>query len=100
MRIRRWLWGAAALIALMGAEPLDEGEFHCEEAVKHLEDCCPGFNTYLVSCVAGRGCDNTRPDIDDPLATQVRDESCDELRAAGACEAPPKSPKPANESQP
>ncbi len=94
----RWLpraLGLAGLVLLSGASPIDGGELHCEEAVRHLADCCHAPLDSLYHCTAGRGCDDTRPDLDDPLATDVRDQSCDQLVASGACETPPMSPKPA-----
>jgi hypothetical protein len=92
------LLGGVMLLFLGGATPIDEGELHCEEAVRHLADCCRTDLDQAYSCTAGRGCDTGRPDLDDPLATEVRDQSCEELVASGACESPPHSPPPPKSS--
>jgi hypothetical protein len=88
----RSLLAGVSLFALMGVEGLDAGEFHCEEAVKHLVDCCGAETVRSTSCVAGRGCDTARPAIDDPLASEVRDLTCDEITARGWCDQAPRSP--------
>lgn len=93
MRLAPGILALAAAALLSGATLIDQGELHCEEAVNHLADCCHG-PVGVYSCTAGRGCDEGRPDLDDPLATTIRDESCDELVASGACQRPPKSPEP------
>src|SRR6185503_7067961 len=80
----------ASLLFLGGADLIEKSELHCEEAVHHLSDCCHNAIADRYSCTAGRGCDDTRPDLDDPLATEIRGESCDRLVASGACENPPK----------
>lgn len=94
MRPAHTVLAVAALFFLGGATFIDPGEVHCEEAVNHLDDCCHAPINRDYSCTAGRGCDPGRPDLDDPLATQIRDESCAQLVASGACEMPPKSPVP------
>jgi hypothetical protein len=95
-RRSKWLRALLAIggvIALTGAEGLDPGEIHCEEAVKHLSDCChQSFPAY--DCTAERGCGNRHPDLDDPQASQVRDTSCEDLIAQGACASPPMTPQP------
>src|SRR4051812_21798924 len=94
MRFSRATLVVASVLLLGATSPLDEGELHCEEAVRHLADCCHASIDSVYSCTAGRGCDDPRPDLDDPLASEVRDQSCDELVASGACQTPPMSPKP------
>lgn len=96
MRLGPGLLALAAAVLLSGATLIDQGEVHCEEAVTHLDDCCHAAVGFY-SCTAGRGCDSGRPDLDDPLATTIRDESCAELVASGACQMPPKSPAPTPE---
>jgi hypothetical protein len=102
MKRKRWLRAGLAVlgvIALTGAEQLDPGEIHCEEAVKHLAECC-GESFQFYDCTAGRGCDGKRPDLDDPLASNVRDSSCEQLIAQGACMVPPRSPRDAGPTPP
>jgi hypothetical protein len=93
MRAFRVALAVAGVLVLTAAEGLDEGELHCEEAVQHLSDCCHlSFPSY--DCEAGRGCDDTRPNLDDPLATDVRDTSCDQVVGRGWCQMPPNGPVP------
>lgn len=80
---------AALLFVLGGAEGFDEDELACEDAVAHLIDCCPDdAPARAVSCYAGRGCDETRPQLSNPRASCLRDADCDALYASGACEQP------------
>jgi hypothetical protein len=78
----------ATLVLLGGAAPIDKEELECEEAVKHLLDCC-GDNdgaVRMVRCFVGRACeDQTRPDLSGPQSVCLRDESCAALLASGAC---------------
>ncbi len=76
-----------ACALLTGAEFVDEGELHCDEAVTHLSNCCA--MPFTLSCQAGRGCSHTRPAIDDPRATELRDSSCQEIIDNGWCTQPP-----------
>ena len=82
----------AALLSLTllgGAEGIDKGELECEEAVKHLLDCCPNdAPARTISCYEGRYCDNAHPDLPGPQARCLRDASCDDLFASGACAEP------------
>jgi hypothetical protein len=93
MRLRRACSTLLAFVAvafLMGSDGLDEEEYHCEEAVKHLLDCCPGFSRESVSCYAYRGgCDGDKPpDLVDDRAVCLRDASCQALVQSGACASP------------
>lgn len=86
---RRLFLIPTALLSLMllgGAEGIDKGELECEEAVKHLLDCCPSdAPAHQVSCYAGRDCDSTRPQLSGPQSRCIRDASCDDLFASGVC---------------
>ena len=88
-------WATVLPVALLtlallgGAEGIDEDELHCEEAVKHLLDCCPNDATISrISCYAGRGCETNTPELGPAQSVCLRDESCDDLYASGACDAP------------
>ena len=89
---RRLLTVPAALLSLMllgGAEGIDKSELECEEAVKHLMDCCPSdAPARLVDCYAGRVCDNRPPDISPARSQCLLAASCDDLYTSGACDAP------------
>jgi hypothetical protein len=94
LRAGRWLLSLAlagiSLTTLTGEIGFREDELRCEEAKKHLEDCC-GLTSISVSCVyIPGGCDSdpVYPAIDVPTATCLRNTSCQALRAAGACAAP------------
>ena len=78
-----------ALALLGGAEGIDKSELECEEAVQHLIDCCPDHApAKQVDCYTGRGCDDRPPDLLQPQSICLRDASCDDLYARGACSAP------------
>jgi hypothetical protein len=92
VRRRRLVTVPAALLSLLllgGAEGVDKSELECEEAVKHLIDCCPSdAQAKLVDCYAGRVCDNRRPDLSSAQSACITGASCDDLFASGACDAP------------
>ncbi|MDB4964499.1 MAG: hypothetical protein JWN44_188 [Myxococcales bacterium] len=78
-----------SLTLLGGAEGIDKGELECEEAVKHLLDCCPNDGPIkMISCYEGRFCDHASPDLSGATSRCMRDASCDDLYASGACDAP------------
>ncbi len=81
---------ALLTVALLGgAEGIDKGELECEEAVKHLIDCCPNDAVpKAIDCYVGRGCDDHAADLTPAQSVCLRDSSCDDLYASGACNAP------------
>jgi hypothetical protein len=77
------------LLGGFAGEGIDKGELECEEAVKHLIDCCPDDSAIRqVSCYVSRYCGSTTPELPGPQARCLRDSSCDDLYASGACSAP------------
>jgi hypothetical protein len=67
----------------------------CEEAVAHLEKCCPNFDTTRVACTfyysydEGCGTSTTRrtdPAFDKEESRCIRNTTCDALVAQGVCE--------------
>lgn len=84
-RLSRWLisltLALGALSTLTASDGIREDELRCEEAKKHLMDCC-GASFVDVDChyYAG-GCDEapTPPQLDVQAATCIRDASCDEI---------------------
>jgi hypothetical protein len=82
----------AALLSLMllgGSIGIDKGELECEEAVKHLIDCCPDdAPARKINCYVERYCDKHPAELGPEQARCLRDRSCDDLYASGACEAP------------
>lgn len=73
----------------MGATPVYQDEFACEEALHKLSECC-GPDTPLgnVSCYRGRGCETANPDISQQRSDRIRAMSCDEIFRAGFCTDP------------
>jgi hypothetical protein len=66
-----------------------EDEFVCEDAVAHLQSCCPGFTGSNVDCTyqsqGGCGSPPIYPEISTDQASCIRNKSCDQLRAGGDC---------------
>jgi hypothetical protein len=89
-RTRLGLTLAVGLLLLSGSAGIDPGELTCEDAVKHLLDCCGDGNSAVrnVSCYEERGCGDARPELDPELASCLRQASCEELYASGACADP------------
>ena len=80
---------ATSFLLLSGQALIDPGELECEEAVKHLQDCCGATAGIAnVSCYAERGCGSSVPALDPNRAVCLRDASCETLRASGACANP------------
>src|SRR5437868_14759495 len=88
-RLRRGLGLAVLLLSAGGLEVLDTEEVRCEEAVKHIAECCPGFNVTLVEC--GGAC--ASPDLDEPTSSGVLQMSCAAVRDHGYCKMWPLPPK-------
>jgi len=65
---------------------LNKEELACEEAVAHLEECCPGFQSSRVRCIdEDRGCVSQRPDITVEMSRCIRSEECGALVTYGIC---------------
>lgn len=89
MRLRLGLLLVTAFMLLSAEFSFDEGELECEEAVKHLTDCCGDVPAVRnITCYAERGCGNASPELDPGLAVCLRDASCDDVIAAHACNDP------------
>jgi hypothetical protein len=82
----------AMSIALFFAcgDALNQEELDCEEAVAHLEECCPGFDSSQIVCVhEQQGCilgSTTHPAIERDQTTCIRHESCNALVSSGVCD--------------
>src|SRR6187455_3112545 len=91
----RLLLGAVASLAVTGPScgQLTETELHCEEALAHLHECCPGFRPNEFACVKeeaeGCGC-GREADLDLAISKQVLDLECDDLAAGNWCALQPK----------
>jgi hypothetical protein len=89
----RWGWRGGLTVALLvgvllGCTGIREDEFVCEDAVSHLQQCCPGFVAGNVDCsYEPAGCEENPvyPEISISESTCIRGESCNELRSTGVC---------------
>jgi hypothetical protein len=73
----------------MGASPVYQDEFACEEAIEKLSECCdPDEGWSRLSCYRGRDCDSREPDISQGRSERIRELSCDEIARAGYCQQP------------
>ena len=78
-----------ALVLGVSCNGFHEDELACEQAVAHLDTCCPEVaRTIRCEFVQGSGgCDgaayvpSTYPDLDTYESKCLRKKSCDELRA-------------------
>jgi hypothetical protein len=78
---------ALALLSLVASGGLREDEIDCEEAVAHLDECCPGFaKATSMSCTFGTGCEQSLPELTVDESRCVTAASCDEIRSRNLCE--------------
>lgn len=93
MRLRSPTWRSGFTVSLLvgvvlGCTGIRGDELACEDAVSHLQACCPGFTGSNVDCTyEPGGCGNSPvyPELSVDQSACIRGESCDELRAAGVC---------------
>ena len=81
-------WLSAILIALpLACGDMRQDELDCEEAVSHLQYCCPGLTASNIECVDDSGCGSpTSPAISIGQSRCIRDEDCRTLVRSGVCE--------------
>jgi hypothetical protein len=64
-----------------------QDEFICENAVSHLQECCPGFDPTRVACSYDTGCGvTTFPELDATQGQCILGDSCQALVANGVCD--------------
>jgi hypothetical protein len=91
-RVAGWIFRACPAVLLGGflcsltVRPgLREDELKCEEAVAHLEECCPELDVASLQCRASGDCDAELPDFRVAESDCIRAASCDEIQARGLC---------------
>jgi len=85
-RLPGWL-AAVAITLPLACGDMRQDELDCEEAVSHLQECCPGFTGNNVECTYVSGCAGTTyPEISYDQSRCIRGESCDALVRSGVCE--------------
>jgi hypothetical protein len=105
---RSW-WSTGFTVALLvglllACTGIRQDEFACEDAVAHLQQCCPDFTGSNIVCVyaaVAGGCDTSgyseNPDFDVEQSTCIRNEACAVLRSSGVCERVAAIPKNSGE---
>ena len=85
----------AALLAVLGMSVrcygIREDELWCEEAVAHVDECCPGFSTQSVACryhheTTCYGELYTYPDFSLDTSNVFLSKSCRQLEDEGICD--------------
>jgi hypothetical protein len=71
-----------------------QDEFDCENAVAHLQECCPGFSGSSVSCTYNAGAcgGTTYPALDITTSDCIRQASCGTLVSQGICDRAMRAP--------
>jgi hypothetical protein len=91
----RFGWSTGFTVALvvgllLACNGIRNDEFACEDAVSHLQQCCPGFTGSNVSCTydSYSGCSSgaSFPDFTVDQSACVRSETCALLQSSGVCE--------------
>lgn len=74
--------GVILAIMLGGVLPgaLEENQLECEQALAHLEECCPALD---APHACGDGCDSVTLTLDSSQC--LKDSSCAEIQAANMC---------------
>jgi len=85
LRRRWWRLAFVVIMAVPATQCLREDEVDCEEAVKYMLDCCPGFNRNSVQCVYSDICGITYPDLTPSESRCILDASCHELASNKIC---------------
>ena len=82
----RWLALLAALVLPLACGLIPQDELECEQAVSHLAECCPGFQTQRLVCATEGGCgSHTSPSLDIGDSECLNRLDCNELRLGGYC---------------
>lgn len=95
-RVRRRLFpivSVAAVLLLMGNFGLRQDELQCAEALTHVIDCCPDFNTNTTMtsrdamslCRYSDACDERFPVLEVGQSRCLQELDCAAMRSQGVC---------------
>lgn len=92
-------WRAVLAVLVLGftvrcGPGITSDEFHCEAAMAHLADCCPGFPLHEMTCESvSSGCGYAlSSQIDIQEADCLRQRSCARIVEDGLCDVVPSLP--------
>jgi hypothetical protein len=84
---RRGFTVSLAIGMVFACGNIRQDEFICENAVSHLQECCPGFDPTRVACSYDTGCGvTTFPELDATQGQCILGDSCQALVANGVCD--------------
>lgn len=76
-----------AVVLSFSCGDIRESEMLCEEAVSHLDECCPDIDPRRLNCVYQQGCGTDLTPVLTVNASEcIRERSCEELKGQGICE--------------
>jgi hypothetical protein len=72
-----------ALTGLGFSNGIREDELECEEAIAHIQGCCPGFTAQEAVCLHSEGCEEDSPPLLDLGQSRcIQDLECGRVRAS------------------
>ena len=75
---------AAVVAVVLSCGEIREGEMLCEEAVSHLDECCPDIDPRRLNCIYQDGCGtDLKPIFTIKASDCLRDRPCDVLMEKG-----------------
>jgi hypothetical protein len=87
---RRTAYAVGALVGVvLACTGLRDDELQCEDAVGHLEQCCPTYVPGNIVCLEPSDCEDENrsyPLLSITDSTCIRGESCAELQSSGVCD--------------
>lgn len=84
---RRGFTVSLAIGMVLACGDIRQDEFICENAVSHLQECCPGFDPTRIVCSYDTGCGvTTFPEIDATQGQCILGDSCQALVGNGVCD--------------
>jgi hypothetical protein len=71
----------------LGCGGIDDDELACEDALSHLEDCCPKFDIHRFQCANQSDCSTAVPtDLTQTASDCIRSHSCSDALSSGLCD--------------